>query len=62
MERMEETARKYYHMKRGMKLMFGIPIKGGFADVNKALDSVLQGTQSRLCWLSTYLGDPLFLL
>ena len=53
---------KYYNIKRAMKLIFVVPMKGEFADVNEALDSVLQGTQLRLCWFSTHLGGPLFRL
>ena len=49
-------------MKRAMKPIFAVPIKEEFSDDNEALDSVLQGTQSRLCWFATYLGDPLFRL
>ena len=48
-ESAEAAVGKYYNIKRAMKLIFAVPRKGGFADVNEALDSVLQGTQSRLC-------------
>ena len=61
-ESAEAAVGKYYNIKRTMKLIFAVPMKGGFADVNEALDSLLQGTQSRLCWFSTYLGGPLFRL
>ena len=61
-ESAEEAVGKYCNIKRAMKLIFAIPMKGEFADVNEALDSVLQGTQSRLCWFSTHLGGPLFCL
>ena len=61
-ESAEEAVGKYCNIKRAMKLIFAVPMKGEFADVNEALDSVLQGTQSRLCWFSTHLGGPLFRL
>ena len=40
-ESAEATVGKYYNIKRAMKLIFAIPMKGKFADVNEALDSVL---------------------
>ena len=40
-ESVEATVGKYYSIKRAMKLIFVVPMKGGFADVNEALDSVL---------------------
>ena len=59
-ESAEEIVRKYYNIKWALKLIFTVPMKGEFVDINQALDSILQGTQSRLCWFSTYLGDSLF--
>ena len=61
-ESVEAAVGKYYKIKWAMKLIFAVPMKGEFADVNEALDSVLQGTQLRLCWFSTHLGGPLFRL
>ena len=61
-ESAEEAVGKYCNIKWAMKLIFAVPMKGEFADVNEALDSVLQGTQSRLCWFSTHLAGPLFRL
>ena len=40
-EGVEATVGKYYSIKRAMKFIFAVPMKGGFADVNEALDSVL---------------------
>ena len=40
-ESAEEAVGKYCNIKRAMKLIFAVPMKGGFADVNEALDSVL---------------------
>ena len=40
-ESVEATVGKYYRIKPAMKLIFAVPMKGGFADVNEALDSVL---------------------
>ena len=40
-ESVEATAGKYYSIKRAMKLIFAVPMKGEFVDVNEALDSVL---------------------
>ena len=40
-ESVEATVGKYYSIKRAMKLIFAVPMKGEFADVNEALDSVL---------------------
>ena len=40
-ESVEATVGKYYSINPAMKLIFAVPMKGGFADVNEALDSVL---------------------
>ena len=40
-ECVEATVGKYYSIKPAMKLIVAVPMKGGFADVNEALDSVL---------------------
>ena len=40
-ESAEATVGKYYSIKRAMKLIFAVLMKGEFADVNEALDSVL---------------------
>ena len=40
-ESAEATVGKYYRIKQAMKLIFAVPMKGEFADVNEALDSIL---------------------
>ena len=40
-ESVEATVGKYYSIKPAMKLIFAVPMKGGFADVNEALHSIL---------------------
>ena len=40
-ESAEATVGKYYSIKRAMKLIFAVLMKGEFSDVNEALDSVL---------------------
>ena len=40
-ESAEEAVGKYCNIKRAMKLIFAVPMKGEFADVNEALGSVL---------------------
>ena len=43
-ESAEKAVGKYCNIKGAMKLIFAVPMKGEFANVNEALDSVLQGT------------------
>lgn len=48
MDRAEETVKKFVKLKRAWRIVLAVHIKGEFAEINDALDSVLQGIQTQL--------------
>lgn len=46
LESVEATVRKYYRMRRAVKVIFAVPLKQEFTELNEELDSVLLGIGS----------------